>query len=145
MIKFTHLVHHHHDADNHDKMDTKNTVKLTLCLTMLERTKSRLKITLNDGSDAGLFLPRGTVLKEHDIVESDDGIQAVITAAEEAVSTVYSDDLLLLAKACYHLGNRHVPLQVEAGWWFKCWLTWWSSSLSEVIHYARRFKALSIN
>lgn len=115
MIKFTHLVHHH-DADNHDQMNTENTVTLTLCLTMLERTKSRLKITLNDGSDAGLFLPRGTVLKEHDIVESDNGIQAKITAVEETVSTVHSDDLLLLAKACYHLGNRHVPLQVEAGW-----------------------------
>ncbi|GGK44441.1 urease accessory protein UreE [Aliivibrio fischeri] len=116
MIKFTHLVHHHHDEHHHGEEHTHNTAELTICLTMQERTKSRLKVTLSDGSEAGLFLPRGTVLKEHDIIESDDGVQAMITAAEETVSTVYSDDLLLLAKACYHLGNRHVPLQVEAGW-----------------------------
>ncbi len=112
MIKFTHLVHQHHDDHAHSH----EAAKLTLCLTMQERTKSRLKVTLDDGTEAGLFLPRGTVLKEYDIVESEDGIQATVTAAEETVSTVYSDDSLLLAKACYHLGNRHVPLQVEAGW-----------------------------
>lgn len=114
MIKFTHLVHHHHDH-HHGEVHSHNAVELTLCLTMLERTKSRLKVTLSDGTDAGLFLPRGTVLKEHDIVESDDGIQAIITAAAETVSTVYSDDLLLLAKACYHLGNRHVPFKLKLG------------------------------
>lgn len=39
-----------------------------------------------------------------------------VIAADETVSTVRSDDAVLLARACYHLGNRHVPLQVEAGW-----------------------------
>lgn len=90
--------------------------KLTLCLTMDERTKSRLKVALSDGQEAGLFLPRGTVLKEGDILLSEEGDVVTIEAAKEQVSTVYSDDPLLLARVCYHLGNRHVPLQIEAGW-----------------------------
>ncbi|OAT26147.1 urease accessory protein UreE [Proteus myxofaciens] len=89
---------------------------VTLCLTMDERTKSRLKVTLSDGEEAGLFLPRGTILKEGDILQSEEGDTVVIEAAKEQVSTVYSDDTLLLARVCYHLGNRHVPLQIEAGW-----------------------------
>ncbi|MFN6886552.1 urease accessory protein UreE, partial [Proteus mirabilis] len=85
-------------------------------LTMDERTKSRLKVALSDGQEAGLFLPRGTVLKEGDILLSEEGDVVTIEAAKEQVSTVYSDDPLLLARVCYHLGNRHVPLQIEAGW-----------------------------
>lgn len=89
---------------------------LTLCLTMDERTKSRLKVTLSDGQEAGLFLPRGTILKEGYVLSTEDGELVTIEAAKEQVSTVYSDDPLLLARVCYHLGNRHVPLQIEAGW-----------------------------
>ncbi|WP_369308591.1 urease accessory protein UreE [Providencia rettgeri] len=89
---------------------------LSLCLTMDERTKSRLKVTLSDGQDAGLFLPRGTILKEGDLLATEDGELVTVIAAKEQVSTVYSDDPLLLARVCYHLGNRHVPLQIEAGW-----------------------------
>ncbi|WP_272669226.1 urease accessory protein UreE [Providencia sp. PROV178] len=98
--------------DSHQASHT----ELSLCLTMDERTKSRLKVTLSDGQEAGLFLPRGTVLKEGDILATEDGELVTIEAAKEQVSTVYSDDPLLLARVCYHLGNRHVPLQIEAGW-----------------------------
>lgn len=38
-----------------------------------------------------------------------------VLAAQESVSTVYLNDPLLLARACYHLGNRHVPLQIDSG------------------------------
>ncbi|MEX9870042.1 urease accessory protein UreE [Providencia huaxiensis] len=98
--------------DSHQASHT----ELSLCLTMDERTKSRLKVTLSDGQEAGLFLPRGTVLKEGDILATEEGELVTIEAAKEQVSTVYSDDPLLLARVCYHLGNRHVPLQIEAGW-----------------------------
>ncbi|ENU1225506.1 urease accessory protein UreE [Providencia rettgeri] len=98
--------------DSHQASHT----ELSLCLTMDERTKSRLKVTLSDGQEAGLFLPRGTILKEGDVLSTEDGELVTIEAAKEQVSTVYSDDALLLARVCYHLGNRHVPLQIEAGW-----------------------------
>ena len=36
-------------------------------------------------------------------------------AAAETLSSVVSDDPHLLARACYHLGNRHVSIQIEPG------------------------------
>ncbi|WP_322804758.1 urease accessory protein UreE [Vibrio alfacsensis] len=113
MIQFTQCI----SSNSNSQLDTKQSKsELTLCLTMDERTKSRLKVTLSNGQVAGLFLPRGTVLKEGDLLKADTGEFARVEAAEEMVSTVFSEDHLLLAKACYHLGNRHVPLQVEQGW-----------------------------
>ena len=40
----------------------------------------------------------------------------MVRAAQETVSTVYVTDALLLARAAYHLGNRHVLLQITADW-----------------------------
>ncbi|EEZ39286.1 urease accessory protein UreE [Photobacterium damselae subsp. damselae CIP 102761] len=50
------------------------------------------------------------------MVAAESGETAIIIAAKETVSTVITEDPLLLARVCYHLGNRHVPLQVEQGW-----------------------------
>ena len=85
----------------------------TLSLPIRERTKSRIKVTLDDGREAGLFLPRGEVLRGGDLVHSDEGLVVQINAAPETVSTVTSNSAHALARASYHLGNRHVPLQIE--------------------------------
>ncbi len=79
------------------------------------RIRSRVKVTLDDGREAGLFLPRGSVLRDGDLVSSLDGIIVEVRAAPETVSTVCSTDPHLLARTCYHLGNRHVALQIEPG------------------------------
>lgn len=86
----------------------------SLTLPLESRNKSRLKVTLDDGSTAGLFLPRGTVLRDGDLIASDDGHLIEIKAAPETVSSVQCDDPLMLARTCYHLGNRHVLLQIES-------------------------------
>tara|TARA_R110001592_G_scaffold357416_1_gene660456 strand:- start:9558 stop:10025 length:468 start_codon:yes stop_codon:yes gene_type:complete len=88
----------------------------TLSLPIDQRIKSRLKVTLDDGREAGLFLPRGAVLRGGDLLESTDGVVIKVQAAAETVSTIYSDDAHALARICYHLGNRHVPLQITAIW-----------------------------
>jgi len=88
----------------------------TLSLPIDSRIKSRLKVNLDDGREAGLFLPRGKILRNGDILRSEQGILVRILAADEAVSTVYSSDPHLMARVCYHLGNRHVPLQIESNW-----------------------------
>jgi urease accessory protein len=75
-----------------------------------------LRVRLDDGRDAGLFLERGTLLRGGDLLGNQDGLVIRVIAAKETVSTIHSDDPTLLARAAYHLGNRHVPLQVEAGW-----------------------------
>jgi len=87
-----------------------------LTLPIDQRVRSRLRVELDDGRDAGLFLPRGTLLRGGDRLASDEGLVVQVIAAAETVSTVHCDDLARLARAAYHLGNRHVPLQIEAGW-----------------------------
>ncbi len=87
-----------------------------LTLPVDQRVRSRLRVTLDDGRDAGLFLPRGTLLRGGDRLSNGDGLVIEIIAADETVTTVRCDDLAGLARAAYHLGNRHVPLQVEQGW-----------------------------
>ena len=79
------------------------------------RIKTRQRVTLVSGEDAGIFLEKGAILRGGEKLRSEDGLVVEIIAADELVSSVYVDDGLALAKAAYHLGNRHVPLQVEAG------------------------------
>lgn len=85
----------------------------TLSLPIDIRVKSRAKVTLDDGRQAGLFLTRGSLLRDGDLLVSDTGLVIKILAAKEKVSTIYCNDTLLLARAAYHLGNRHVALQIE--------------------------------
>ncbi len=87
-----------------------------LTLPFEQRQKSRLRVHLDDGREAVLLLPRGTVLRGGDVLRTETGELIAVRAAVEAVSTAYSDDVLSLARAAYHLGNRHVPVQVAAGW-----------------------------
>ncbi len=86
-----------------------------LALTWEQRRKSRLKTTTVGGEEVGLFLPRGTVLFEGDMVKTSDGRLIGIAAAPEDVSTISSPDAVLLARVAYHLGNRHVRTQVGPG------------------------------
>lgn len=87
----------------------------SLTLPLEKRSRSRLRATLDDGREAGLFLERGQVLREGDLLASADGLVVQVRAAAEPVSEVACPDPLLLARACYHLGNRHVALQIREG------------------------------
>lgn len=78
-----------------------------------KRVKSRLRVTLDDGRDAGILLERGESLRHGDKLLSTDGETIEVIAARETVSQVVCTDPLLFARACYHLGNRHVPVQIE--------------------------------
>ncbi len=87
-----------------------------LVLPFGERSKSRLLARLDNGEEAGLFLERGSVLRQGDLLLADDGRVIEVEAASETVSTVHTGDAVMLARASYHLGNRHVALQIGAGW-----------------------------
>jgi urease accessory protein len=80
------------------------------------RQKSRLRATTMAGMELALLLPRGTVLRDGDRLRAANGLVIEVQAAAEAVTTARSDEATLFARACYHLGNRHVPLQVGTGW-----------------------------
>ncbi len=89
-------------------------------LTLDQRSRSRQRIRLDDGREAGILLPRGEVLRHGDMLGSENGLAVRILAAAEPLSCAESGNPLLLARACYHLGNRHVALQIEPG--RLCWL-----------------------
>lgn len=97
------------------KADSDRSPTATLCLPIDSRIRSRLRVELEDGREAGLFLPRGLILRGGDRLVSECGEVVEVVAAAETVSTIRSADALLLMRCAYHLGNRHVPLQVESG------------------------------
>jgi urease accessory protein len=77
------------------------------------RQKSRLRARLASGAEVGLMLPRGTVMRGGDIVKTMDGREVQIVAAKEKLLHIESDQL---ARVAYHLGNRHVPVQLGEGY-----------------------------
>lgn len=87
----------------------------TLTLPYEARQKSRLLAHTDGGIQVGLFLPRGKALRGGDLLTGASGDTVRVIAAEEALSVVRVADALLFARACYHLGNRHVALQIEPG------------------------------
>ncbi|HHX4176352.1 TPA: urease accessory protein UreE [Citrobacter braakii] len=95
------------------RLDHAHRVTASVTLPIDIRVKSRARVTLNDGREAGLMLPRGLLLRSGDLLTTEDGSEVIeVIAAPESVSVVRCADPFLLAKACYHLGNRHVPLQI---------------------------------
>ena len=78
-----------------------------------ERKRSRLKVKLTSGLEAGIFLERGDHLHGGDKLLAEDGNTVVeILAAPEKLIEATADTPLLFARAAYHLGNRHVPVQI---------------------------------
>ncbi len=78
-----------------------------------ERKRSRLRVTLASGAEAGIFLQRGDRLHGGDRLLSEDGGTVVeIVAAPEKLIEALAETPLLFARAAYHLGNRHVPVQI---------------------------------
>jgi len=78
-----------------------------------ERKRSRLKVTLASGAEAGIFLERGDHLHGGDKLIAEDGSAVVeILAAPEKLIEAVADSPLLFARAAYHLGNRHVPVHI---------------------------------
>lgn len=80
------------------------------------RQKARFVAKLDSGQEVGLQIERGNILRDGDKLIAIDGTTVQIKAGNEAVSTINVKDEKLIARLCYHLGNRHVQLQVEAGW-----------------------------
>lgn len=79
------------------------------------RCKTRLRTRLENGEEIGLFLVRGEILRAGDKLLGNDGRVVEVVAAPEVVMEARASDPVLLAKATYHLGNRHVPVQVSEG------------------------------
>ena len=87
----------------------------TVELSFDDRKRGRLKITTQTGAEAGIQIERGQVLRDGTILTNEQGDLLQIKALPEQVSTARVKDPTLFARGCYHLGNRHVPLQIGEG------------------------------
>jgi len=99
-----------------ERVDGEERVDLTLVLPFDSRQRSRLRVTLSNGEHAALALPRGSVLRGGDLLRLSDRRVVRVIAAREMVSTARSTVMRALMRAAYHLGNRHVPLEVGEGY-----------------------------
>lgn len=94
----------------------------TLQLDFAYRTKSRLRAKLASGEEVGMFLPRGTILRGGQKLLGSDGRIVEVVAATEDLLEARCVDALALARAAYHLGNRHVAVQLghdAGGGWLR--------------------------
>lgn len=87
----------------------------SISLSFDDRKRGRLKITTDSGQSAGIQIERGQVLRDGSWLRSESGDLLQVLALSEEVTTARVSDATLFARACYHLGNRHVPLQVGEG------------------------------
>jgi urease accessory protein len=88
----------------------------SLSLPFETRQKSRFRAALDDGTEVAVVLERGQILRGGEHLCDQGGTPVRVEAASEPVSEVRSADPLLLMRASYHLGNRHVALQLGSGW-----------------------------
>jgi urease accessory protein len=90
------------------KLDVRGQLKLPFDA----RQKSRLRTRLVSGEEVGLMLPRGEILRGGDLVTASDGRVIEIVSQEEKTIHIEASSPQALARVAYHLGNRHVPVQV---------------------------------
>ncbi len=89
----------------------------TLFLRAEVREKARQRLCLVDGTELLLQLPRGSCLNPGDILYAQGGEAVAIVEAEpEPVYTLHATDPFPLMRAAYHLGNRHVAMELAPGY-----------------------------
>lgn len=81
------------------------------------RQKSRFDATDSAGRSLGVFLPRGTVVRGGDVLVAQDGSLVRVSAAPQQVLRITYCQVhgtpFDLIRAAYHLGNRHVPIELK--------------------------------
>jgi urease accessory protein len=80
------------------------------------RERSRLRARLLSGQEIGIDLPVGTILHHGSKLRLDDGRVVAVEASDEQLLQVQAATNADLMRIAYHIGNRHVPIQVGDGW-----------------------------
>lgn len=91
-------------------------VDARVVLSHAQRDRGRLKVQTSAGDDVGIFLERGTPLQVGEYLRTQCGKHLVVEGACEQVVTAACEDWKVFSRACYHLGNRHVKIQVGERW-----------------------------
>lgn len=84
----------------------------TLVLDHEQRDKGRLRLTAATGAEVRIFLDRGNPLRVGELLRTLCGKNIRVEGAPEPVAVARCDDWPTFARACYHLGNRHVKVAV---------------------------------
>lgn len=87
-----------------------------LALTSAQRRRSRQRLVRADGQELAIALPPGSAMYPGDHLLAEDGSRFAVCAAPEAVLRIRSADPVTLLRAAYHLGNRHVAVEVGDGY-----------------------------
>ena len=81
------------------------------------RQKSRFECTDSQARQLGVFLPRGTLVRGGDVLVAEDGSMVRVIAAPQPVLVIRHvagrGTVFDLIRAAYHLGNRHVPIELK--------------------------------
>ena len=90
---------------------------ITLTLEWDTRQKSRFDATDSQGRSLGVFFPRGAVVRGGDVLVAEDGSLIRVEAAPQSVLRITActehGSPFDLTRAAYHLGNRHVPIELN--------------------------------
>jgi len=92
------------------------TVHELMVLPWDQRERCRLRARLVSGEEVALFLARGTVLRDGDLLSGEGGRVVRVVAAPEPTYLIRCVDAAMLARCAYHLGNRHTQAEVGPGW-----------------------------
>lgn len=98
------------------RLSPKTPATLEMAFTFEQRERSRLRFVLPNGREAAFHIERGSPLVEGDRLGTAEGLVLAIQAEPESLMEVRTEDPLMLTQAAYHLGNRHVRLQVGRYW-----------------------------
>jgi len=94
------------------KIDHAESVFAQLVLPYEMRENSRLRTVLASGEEVAIFTTRGTILRNNDLLKSDDGRVVQIIAAHEPTYRITCRTTHDLMRCAFHLGNRHTQTQV---------------------------------
>jgi urease accessory protein UreE len=100
----------------HTKLERADKVDGELVLAYDQREKCRLRARLVSGEEVAVFTPRGSVLRDGDLLSGEDRRAIRVIAAPEAVYVIHCATPHILARCAYHLGNRHTQVQIGAGY-----------------------------
>jgi urease accessory protein len=100
----------------HTKIPRADAIHDLMVLPWDQRERCRLRTRLASGEEVALFLARGTVLRDGDLLTGEGGRVVRVVAAPEPTYLVRCRDAAMLARCAYHLGNRHTQAQVGPGW-----------------------------
>ncbi len=100
----------------YERLDHGHHIEDTVVLDHDIRVKGRFKVISEKGVEVRVFLERGKTLQIGEVLKTECGKEIEVVGAKESVVDASCDDWEAFSKACYHLGNRHVKIQVGERW-----------------------------